>query len=75
MTLGYRLPERLVGRMGGQGMRVYVRAQDPFIYAPNFDGWDPEAGFNIGDGNQTFSQPDVGGPAYRTWFLGADLTF
>ncbi|HEX6041899.1 TonB-dependent receptor [Longimicrobium sp.] len=75
ITLGYRLPESLVGRMGGQGMRVYVRAQDPFIYAPDFEGWDPESGFNIGDGNQTFSQPDVGGPAYRTFFLGADLTF
>jgi len=75
ITLGYRLPESVMRRLGGENLRVYVKAQDPFLYAPHFDGWDPEAGFNIGDGNQTFSQPDVGGPSYRTFFLGADLSF
>ncbi|HEX5869518.1 MAG TPA: SusC/RagA family TonB-linked outer membrane protein [Longimicrobium sp.] len=75
VTLGYRLPEGVMRRIGGNTMRVYVKAQDPFLYAPHFDGWDPEAGYNIGDGNQTFSQPDVGGPSYRTFFLGADLSF
>lgn len=75
ITVGFRVPRRVMGRVGGQGMRVYVKAQDPFIYAPRFDGWDPEAGFNIGDGNSTNSQPDVGGPSYRTFFLGADLSF
>jgi TonB-linked SusC/RagA family outer membrane protein len=75
VTLGYRMPPAVMRRIGGQNLRVYVKAQDPFLYAPHFDGWDPEAGFNIGDGNQTFSQPDVGGPAARTWFLGADLSF
>ena len=32
----------MVSRIGGQGVRVYVKAQDPFLYAPEFDGWDPE---------------------------------
>ncbi|MBB4638488.1 SusC/RagA family TonB-linked outer membrane protein [Longimicrobium terrae] len=75
ITLGYRLPESLLGRVGGDRMRVYLKAQDPFLYAPHFDGWDPEAGYSVGDGNQTFSQPDVGGPSFRTFFLGADLSF
>lgn len=75
VTLGFRMPQTVVQRLGGQTLRLYVKAQDPFLYAPHFDGWDPEAGFNIGDGNQTFSQPDVGGPSYRTFFLGADLSF
>jgi TonB-linked SusC/RagA family outer membrane protein len=75
ITLGYQIPSRFLSRVGGQRMRVYLKAQDPFIYAPRFDGWDPEAGFNIGDGNQTFSQPDVGGPSYRTFLIGADLSF
>jgi len=75
ITLGYRLPERLVGRFGGQATRLYVKAQDPFVFTRGFDGWDPENGFNIGDGNSTNSQIDVGGPSYRTFTFGADLTF
>jgi TonB-linked SusC/RagA family outer membrane protein len=75
ITLGYRLPERLVSRFGGQATRLYVKATDPFIFTRGFDGWDPENGFNIGDGNSTNSQIDVGGPSYRTFTFGADLTF
>jgi len=75
ITLGYRLSERMVRRFGGQATRLYVKAQDPFIFTRGFDGWDPENGFNIGDGNSTNSQIDVGGPSYRTFTFGADLTF
>jgi hypothetical protein len=75
ITLGYRLPEGLVRRFGGQATRLYLKATDPFIFTRGFDGWDPEAGFNIGDGNFTTSQIDVGGPSYRTFTFGADLSF
>jgi len=75
ITLGVRLPERLVGRFGGRTTRLYLKAQDPFIFTRDFDGWDPENGFNIGDGNSTNSQIDVGGPSYRTFIFGADFTF
>jgi TonB-linked SusC/RagA family outer membrane protein len=75
ITLGYRLPEGLLRRFGGQTSRLYVKAQDPFLFTHGFVGWDPENGFNIGDGNSTNSQLDVGGPSYRTFTFGADLTF
>jgi hypothetical protein len=75
ITLGLRLPDALVRRYGGQATRLYVKATDPFIWTRGFIGWDPEAGFNIGDGNFTTSQIDVGGPSYRTFTFGADLNF
>ena len=75
ITLGLRLPDALVRRYGGQATRLYVKAQDPFVFTRGFTGWDPENGFNIGDGNSTNSQIDVGGPSYRTFTFGADLTF
>jgi TonB-linked SusC/RagA family outer membrane protein len=74
ITLGFRLPASLASRVGTQNARLYVRAQDPFVFT-KFKGWDPEAGFNIGDGNSTASQIDVGGPAYRTFLFGFDLGF
>ncbi|HEX8906449.1 MAG TPA: SusC/RagA family TonB-linked outer membrane protein, partial [Longimicrobiaceae bacterium] len=76
ITLGWRLPEGVVRRFGGQATRLYVKATDPFIFTSDgFLGWDPENGFNIGNGNSTDSQIDIGGPSYRTFTFGADLTF
>ena len=74
ITLGFAVPSRLLGRVGAQRARLYVRAQDPFIFT-KFDGWDPEGGFSSGDGNSTASQIDSGGPAFRTFLLGLDLNF
>jgi len=51
-----------------------VRAQDPFISTP-YKGWDPEAGFNAGNGNSQQSQADVGGPAFKTFLFGFDIGF
>jgi len=51
-----------------------VRAQDPFIFT-KYKGWDPEAGFSAGNGNSQSSQPDVGGPAFRSLLAGIDVTF
>ena len=74
ITLGYTLSPALAGRLSAERMRLYVRAQDPFIFT-KYKGWDPEAGFSAGNGAVNDSQIDVGGPAFRTVLFGVDLGF
>jgi TonB-linked SusC/RagA family outer membrane protein len=74
ITLGYTLPARLASKVSMQRTRLYVRAQDPFIFT-NYEGWDPEAGFSAGNGASGASQIDQGGPAFRTVLFGVDVAF
>ena len=53
---------------------AYVRAQDPFIFT-SYKGWDPEAGFSVGNPNSGASQIDQGGPAFRSVLFGVDVRF
>ena len=63
ITLGYELPKSVVRRLRGIGsMRVYVEAQDPFVFT-NYYGYDPENGSASGP------------PNYRTLLVGATLGF
>ncbi|HEY9229858.1 MAG TPA: SusC/RagA family TonB-linked outer membrane protein [Gemmatimonadaceae bacterium] len=74
ITLGYTLSPALANRFASKGARLYVRAQDPFIFT-SYKGWDPEAGFSAGDGNSGRSQIDAGGPAFRSVLFGVDVRF
>lgn len=74
ITLGYTLSPRLATRFSSKGARVYVRAQDPFIFT-SYKGWDPEAGFAVGNPNSGASQVDQGGPAFRSLLVGIDVRF
>jgi TonB-linked SusC/RagA family outer membrane protein len=74
ITLGYTLPTRLASRLTAERARVYVRAQDPFIFT-DYEGWDPEAGFGAGNGANNASQIDQGGPAFRSVLFGVDIGF
>ena len=74
ITLGYTFDNRLASHIYASRARLYVRAQDPFIFT-KYKGWDPEAGFSAGNGNNQFSQADVGGPAFRTVLFGIDIGF
>ena len=74
ITLGYTLDPKWASRISATRARFYVRAQDPFIVT-KYKGWDPEAGFNAGNGNSQQSQSDVGGPAFRTVLFGIDFGF
>jgi TonB-linked SusC/RagA family outer membrane protein len=74
ITLGYTLSPRLADKFASKGARLYVRAQDPFIFT-SYKGWDPEAGFSVGDPNSGRSQIDQGGPAFRSVLFGVDVRF
>lgn len=76
ITLGYTLPQPMLDQIGVQRARLYVRAQDPFLFTKrDFVGWDPEGGFGSGNGNFTESQVDMGSPSYRSFLFGLDVTF
>jgi TonB-linked SusC/RagA family outer membrane protein len=74
ITLGYTVPSKWAQRMSASRARLYARAQDPFIFT-DYKGWDPEAGFAAGNGNNQRSQEDVGGPAFKTFLFGFDIGF
>ncbi|MDQ2665531.1 MAG: SusC/RagA family TonB-linked outer membrane protein [Gemmatimonadota bacterium] len=62
ITLGGRVPERYISRIGAQSLRLYVTAQDPFLFASS-TVLDPE------------SQTGSGVPSYRTFLLGGSFGF
>ena len=62
ITLGYTIPASLLKRAGGQSVRIYGTAQDPFLFT-NFKGLDPEG------------RTSAGTPSTRTVLIGATATF
>jgi hypothetical protein len=66
ISLGYQVPDTWVARFGGQSLRLYATAQDPYIFT-SYDGFDPESNQAGGTG--------AGSPAYRTLLIGASVGF
>jgi TonB-linked SusC/RagA family outer membrane protein len=62
ITLGGQIPARLIQRVGAQSMRIYVTAQDPFLFT-NTEVLDPEGA----TGNVV--------PSYRTFLIGGSFGF
>jgi TonB-linked SusC/RagA family outer membrane protein len=62
ITLGASVPERYLSRVGAQSLRLYVTAQDPFLWT-DFTGIDPE-----GASGKVI-------PAYRTLLIGGNFGF
>ncbi|MEO8564220.1 MAG: TonB-dependent receptor [bacterium] len=62
ITLGAQVPAHLISRVGAQSMRIYVTAQDPFLFT-NSTVLDPEG------------QTGNGVPSYRTLLIGGSFGF
>jgi TonB-linked SusC/RagA family outer membrane protein len=62
VTLGYTVPAGLASRIGGESLRLYASAQDPFVFT-GYQGFDPESG----TGSSV--------PSYRTLLIGARVGF
>ena len=62
VTLGANVPGHLVQRVGAQSVRIYVTAQDPFLFT-NSSVTDPEG------------QTGNGVPSYRTFLIGGSFGF
>jgi hypothetical protein len=62
ITLGYQLPQSVIGHLGGRNARVYATMQEPYVFT-SYHGYDPEAGTGGGT------------PSYWTLLIGANVTF
>lgn len=63
LMLGYSLPKAIIGRIGIERARVYVRGQNLFTFT-NYKGWDPEVNAdyqasNINQGVDFYSAPQI----------------
>lgn len=71
ITLGYRLPERVLSVMHLQSLRMFATVTNAFIIT-NYSGMDPE----IGSWNPLQAGWDQGYyPQARTYTIGANITF
>lgn len=64
VTLGYNLPQSLVQQINAESLRLYLKANQPFIFSPyvqNHKGIDPE-------------YPELSTPSTRTFRFGVNLT-
>jgi TonB-linked SusC/RagA family outer membrane protein len=73
ITLGYRLTDALLRKISLKSARIYVTAQNPFLFT-KYTGYNPEA--NISGSNPTTPGVDQGTyPAARTFIIGANIGF
>lgn len=91
MTLGYNVPRKTLEQIGIERLRVYVTAQNPFVFFSPFhdeSGLDPEtnSGVNgdgtrqnvaVNTGNISGGIPTIGTnvPTTRNFLLGLNITF
>lgn len=65
ITMGYTFPSALVSKLKAQSLRIYLSAQDPFVfssYTSKYGGLDPES-------------PGVGTPPSRSLLFGLNIKF
>ncbi len=62
ITFGYTVPSSVASRYRVSAVRIYVQAQDPFVFT-SYHGYDPEAGSS--------ATP----PPYRTVLVGMNVGF
>jgi TonB-linked SusC/RagA family outer membrane protein len=77
VTLGYAVPARYAGRLTeNSSLRVYLQAQDPLVFT-SFPGLDPEGTTNndAAATNLNYGQDQIGVPSFRTFVVGASVSF
>ncbi len=79
ITLGYKLPEALIGRINMRELRFYVSAQQPFIfseYISKYKGIDPERTRDPENGRERTSEVGFSGsPSTRLILVGLNAKF
>lgn len=74
LEVGYNLPVQKLGIKWMQGLRVFVGAQNLFTIT-GYSGFDPEVSSNGGTSAVLQGLDYAAYPAYRTFNLGAKITF
>ncbi|MET3114979.1 TonB-linked SusC/RagA family outer membrane protein [Pedobacter sp. CG_S7] len=72
INLGYNFSPKLAEKIKTQSLRIYISAQNPFVfsaYTNKYNGVDPEIEL---DGN---NNPVINTPAFRTFLVGLNVKF
>ena len=73
ITLGYTMPKSLMDDLGLNNMRIFLAAQNPFLFT-DYTGYNPEV--NSNPTNQLAQGEDIGTyPLARTFSLGLNINF
>ncbi|GAA0526101.1 SusC/RagA family TonB-linked outer membrane protein [Chitinophaga japonensis] len=72
-TLGYNLPQGLLNRLGVRSMKVYVSAENPFMFT-KADSMDPEV-LNDSSSDRNFRTSPVSTPTPRSFLFGLNVGF
>ncbi len=77
ITLGYNIPTALTEKVKIASLRVYVSAQNPFIFSNYGDNLDPEAGRGRDATNQReqTNEIPIGIPSVRSFLFGVNARF
>lgn len=70
LTIGYRLNEQLLSKLGFSEGRIYVTGQNLFVASSSYSGLDPEENWNSING---FNLATTGIPRYKSISLGVSI--
>lgn len=73
LTLGYTLPKNISKKFLTEKLRVYLTAQNPFVFT-NYSGIDPEGNKINAEGNPETGGTGYGTPSVSSWIFGVNLT-
>jgi TonB-linked SusC/RagA family outer membrane protein len=65
VSLSYNISSRIIQKIGIQNCKIYTSGKN-LLTLTNWEGWDPETGYGIGDG---------GRPVLKGYTLGIDFSF
>ncbi len=78
ISLGYNFPEGVAKKLKMQSLRVYVSAQQPFIFAPyrqKYKGIDPEMARTPSNNRERTAEINADTPASRLILFGINTKF
>ena len=75
ITLGYNIPAALTEKARIASVRVYVSAQNPFIFSNYGDNLDPEQSRGRSNNREQTNLVSIGTPSVRQFLFGLNATF
>jgi TonB-linked SusC/RagA family outer membrane protein len=74
LTLGYTIPQKVMGRIGLSSARLYVSGVNLLTFT-DYPGWDPEVNTDYRAGNVNQGSDFYAAPQIKSWVFGINLGF
>jgi hypothetical protein len=75
ITFGYNFPSAWANKMKMQSLRVYVSAQNPFLFSNYVKGIDPERVRTPENGVERTAEVGADSPSVKIFLLGLNVKF